>query len=63
LAGASKLAKKGAVTVMQSGDLKKVNSLDNPTDLAPQTQSFVPKGKSIKADLAPYSFTIYRIGL
>lgn len=63
LAGTSKLAKKGTVTVMQSEDLKKVNSLDNPTDLAPQTQSFAPKGKSIKADLAPYSFTIYKIGL
>lgn len=63
LAGASKLAKNGSVTVMQSKDLKKVNSLDSPTNLAPQTQSFTPKGKSIKADLAPYSFTIYRIGL
>lgn len=63
LAGVSKLAKTGTMTVMQSGDLKKVNSLDTPQNLAPQTVSFSPKAKSIKANLAPYSFTIYRIGI
>lgn len=63
LSGVSKLAKKGTVIVMQSDDMQKLNSLDTPTNLAPQIQSFAPKGKSIKANLTPYSFTIYRIGL
>jgi len=63
LEGASKLAKAGTLTVMQSGDMKQVNSIENPAALAPKTQPFAPKGKMIKAELAPYSFAVYRIGL
>ena len=63
LEGATKLAKAGTLTVMQSGDMKQVNSIENPAALAPKTQSFAPKGKMIKAELAPYSFAVYRIGL
>jgi alpha-L-arabinofuranosidase len=63
LAGVGKLAKTGTLTVMQSGDMKQVNSIENPAALAPKTESFAPKGKMIKAELAPYSFAVYRIGL
>jgi alpha-L-arabinofuranosidase len=63
LEGATKLAKAGTLTVMQSGDMKQVNSIENPAALAPKTQPFAPKGKIIKAELAPYSFAVYRIGL
>jgi len=63
LEGASKLGKGGTLTVMQSGDMKQVNSIENPAALAPKTQPFVPKGRTIKAELAPYSFAVYRIGL
>lgn len=63
LEGAAKLAKAGTLTVMQSSDMKQVNSIENPAGLSPKTQSFSPKGKIIKAELPPYSFAVYRIGL
>jgi alpha-L-arabinofuranosidase len=61
LDGVTKLAKTGTLTVMQSGDMKQVNSIENPVALAPKMQPFSPKGKIIKAELAPYSFAVYRI--
>jgi alpha-L-arabinofuranosidase len=63
LEGEARLAKTGTLTVMQSGDMKQVNSIASPMALAPKTESFAPKGKLIKAELAPYSFAVYRIGL
>jgi alpha-L-arabinofuranosidase len=63
LGGVGKLAKEGTLTVMQSGDMKQVNSIENPAALAPKTHPFAPKGKMIRAELAPYSFAVYRIGL
>jgi alpha-L-arabinofuranosidase len=63
LDGVTKLAKTGTLTVMQSGDMKQVNSIENPVALAPKMQPFAPKGKIIKAELPPYSFAVYRIKL
>jgi alpha-N-arabinofuranosidase len=61
LAGSRKLSSKGIFTVLKAQDLNSVNSLDAPEQVAPAEQPVAVKGKSIKADLAPYSFSVIRI--
>jgi alpha-L-arabinofuranosidase len=63
LEGAAKLDKKIKLTILQSDDLSRCNSLDNPTSLYPKEQTVTLQGKTIQTALQPYSFTIFQIGL
>jgi alpha-N-arabinofuranosidase len=61
LNGAKKLAPAGSLTVLQSGDLDGVNSLENAMALSPQEKELVVKGRQLNVALAPYSFTIVKV--
>jgi alpha-N-arabinofuranosidase len=61
LDGTKKLAPKGKIIVLKSDDLNRVNSLDQPTLVSPVEQEFLIKGKTINHELAPYSFTVFRV--
>lgn len=61
LESAKKFASKGKLIVLKNEDLTKVNSLDQPTLVSPVEQEFILKGKTVKQELAPYSFTVIRI--
>jgi len=61
LEGAKKLAPKGKITVLQSEDLDRVNSIEQPTLVSPVELEFVVKGKTINQELPAYSFTVIRI--
>jgi alpha-L-arabinofuranosidase len=61
LEGVKKLVSKGKITVLKSDDLKKANSLDQPTLVIPVEQELIVKGKTVNQELAPYSFTVIRI--
>lgn len=61
VSGSKKLSSTGTLTVLQHSQLDAVNSLDVPVNVAPAEQSIAVKGKSIKAHLAPYSFSVIKI--
>ena len=61
LESAKKFASKGKLIVLKNEDLTKINSLDQPTLVSPVEQEFILKGKTVKQELAPYSFTVIRI--
>jgi alpha-N-arabinofuranosidase len=59
--GVKKLNASGKMTVLQSNDLEKVNSLDEPMAISPKETEIAVKGKKLNLALAPYSFNIVRI--
>ncbi|MES2773722.1 MAG: alpha-L-arabinofuranosidase C-terminal domain-containing protein [Bacteroidota bacterium] len=59
--GIKKMPKQANVTVLKSADLLTINTLDNPTTIAPQESVMDIKGKNIGLSLAPYSFTVIRV--
>ena len=61
--GVKKLNQSGSEIVLQSNNLSTTNSLDNPVFLSPKEEKIVVKGKVIKPELLPYSFTVIRVGL
>ena len=63
LEGAGKTAAQATVISMQSNDLLAVNSFTSPTNISPKTSVMNVKGKKISVKAAPYSFTIFRIGM
>lgn len=56
-----KLATSGSVTKLQSNSLQGLNSLDQPTNISPVVQSIDIKGKTIRTNIAPWSFYVIRI--
>lgn len=56
-----KLSSKGSLTVLKNEQLDAVNSLEAPVKVVPAEQPIAVKGKSIKTDLAPYSFSVIKI--
>jgi alpha-L-arabinofuranosidase len=62
LEGVKKIASKGKLTVMQS-ELTALNSFDSPTNVAPVESTIVIKGKKIKLNNSPYSFSVLRVKL
>jgi alpha-N-arabinofuranosidase len=61
LKSAKKLGPKAKIIVLKSEDLNKVNSLEQPTLMSPVEDEFVLKGKTLHSELAPYSFSVFRI--
>ncbi len=61
LDGVNKLDKKGTLTVLKSGDLHMVNSLDDPAKIAPVEGVLAVKGKKVNVALAPYSLSVVKI--
>jgi alpha-L-arabinofuranosidase len=59
--GVKNLNSAAKMTILQSSDLNKVNSLDAPTAISPTDANVVVKGKKMNLSLAPYSFNIVRI--
>lgn len=58
--GVKKLAATGRLTVLQSNDLQSVNSLDAPENISPEESSLDIKGKTIRTEMAPWSFYVIR---
>lgn len=48
---------------LQSDDLTRVNSIENPRAIYPKTQDISIKGRSLKISLEPYSFTVIRVAI
>jgi alpha-L-arabinofuranosidase len=61
LKGVKKLAAQGKLTVLQSSNLDVVNTLDQPKNLAPVESSIDIKGKQVKLEAKPYSFSVVRV--
>jgi alpha-L-arabinofuranosidase len=61
LDGSKKIESKARLLVLKNGDLEAVNSLDNPSVVAPVEQVVELKGKIMPLTLAPYSFSILKI--
>ncbi|MGY2132883.1 alpha-L-arabinofuranosidase C-terminal domain-containing protein [Hymenobacter sp. HD11105] len=61
LAGAKKMGKTGKAIVLASNDLKAVNSIDQPMNIAPKEEKFAVKSSTISYTLAPNSFTVLRV--
>jgi alpha-L-arabinofuranosidase len=58
-----KLAATGSLTILQSNDLQGLNSLEQPTHIAPATQSINSRGKTIRTNMAPWSFYVIRTSI
>ncbi|SNR86245.1 MULTISPECIES: alpha-L-arabinofuranosidase C-terminal domain-containing protein [Hymenobacter] len=61
LQGVKKLGKAGKATVLASNDLNAVNTLEQPTNVAPKEESFKVSSSNVTYTLAPNSFTVLRI--
>lgn len=61
LEGAKKLSSKGTIKVLKSNDLSIVNSLNQPALVSPVENEISVKGKILKQELDPYSFSVIKI--
>ncbi|MDF7810609.1 alpha-L-arabinofuranosidase C-terminal domain-containing protein [Hymenobacter sp. YC55] len=61
LAGVKKMGKSAKAIVLASNDLQAVNSLQEPTKLAPKEEQFKVSSSTVSYTLAPNSFTVLRI--
>lgn len=61
LEGKKKVNPKATVTVLKHENLEAVNSLDKPSIVSPVDQQLVLKGKTVNAELAPYSVSVIRV--
>jgi alpha-L-arabinofuranosidase len=59
--GAVKLAKKGKATVLKSGQLNQVNTLDDPSTISPKDEEVTLKSNKLNFRAAPYSLSVIRI--
>ncbi|MEO6976831.1 MAG: hypothetical protein ABI113_00590, partial [Mucilaginibacter sp.] len=51
----------GTLTLLQSDDLQKVNSLNEPLAISPKTSEIALNDNHIKLSLKPYSFNVIRV--
>lgn len=58
--GAKNIATTGRLITLQSNDLQELNSLDQPTRISPEEKSIAIKGKTIRTEIAPWSFYVIR---
>jgi alpha-L-arabinofuranosidase len=58
--GANRKTGIGKVQVMQSADLNRVNSLQEPVAIAPADEVLPWKGSVVVRELSPFSFTVIR---
>lgn len=61
LEGNGRLPNEGIVTLLRGNTLHEVNSLEKPTEIAPETRSVRLKGNTISLNLQPYSFIVIRV--
>lgn len=59
--GVKKLDKKAKLTVLQSGDMNAVNSLDQPKALSPADSEMDVSGKKLNITAPAHSFTVVRV--
>jgi alpha-L-arabinofuranosidase len=59
--GLKKMAKNGTLTILQSDELKTMNTLDNLKAVSPVNKEIEVKGKKISINAEPYSLTIFKI--
>ena len=59
--GVKRPNKKAILTVLKSGDLNQVNSLNNPANIAPRPEVIDISGKKINLHIPPYSLTVLRL--
>lgn len=59
--GVKKLGATYKMTVLQSNDLDKVNTLDQPLAISPKETEIAIKGRQLSLSIAPYSFNIIRM--
>ena len=62
LSGLKKIGRTGRATVLTSSDLQTENSLKEPLNLAPKTETFRVTSPTLAYTLAPYSCTVLRVG-
>lgn len=58
--GVKSIAANGKLTALRSNDLQGLNSLDRPTGISPEEKDINIKGKTIRTDIAPWSFYVIR---
>ncbi|MEZ2444702.1 alpha-L-arabinofuranosidase C-terminal domain-containing protein [Chitinophaga sp. RCC_12] len=58
--GVKSIAANGKLTTLRSDDLQGLNSLDRPTGISPEEKNISIKGKTIRTDIAPWSFYVIR---
>ncbi len=58
--GVKSIAANGKLTTLRSNDLQGLNSLDRPTGISPEEKDINIKGKTIRTDIAPWSFYVIR---
>lgn len=58
--GVKGLAANGRLITLGSNNLLGLNSLDQPTRISPQEKSIAIKGKTIRTEIAPWSFYVIR---
>ena len=61
LEGVKKLSPAGILTVLNSDDLRSMNSFDNPQKIAPKDVPLKVKGKSVSVQLSAYSLNVIKI--
>ncbi|MBC7904200.1 MAG: alpha-L-arabinofuranosidase [Gemmatimonadaceae bacterium] len=61
ISGAKKLAKKGELTILQSGAMQALNVVGQAETIVPVTKSINLKGKRVSVSTDPYSLTILKI--
>ena len=61
--GVRGLARDAQVTVLKSAALGDMNGLDDPRTIYPTEGSAVTNGTALELQLAPYSFSVVRVGL
>ena len=61
--GIKKLYENASLTILKADQLDAVNSIEQPLNVKPVEQKMKLNGKKISLPLAPYSFTIVRVGV
>ena len=58
--GGKSIAANGRLIALQSSDLQGLNSLEQPTRISPEEKNISIKGKTIRTEIAPWSFYVIR---
>lgn len=61
--GAKKLAAVGTLTLLQNQNLNAENSFENAVNVSPKEEPLAVKNNSVSLSLAPYSFSVIRVGM
>lgn len=59
--GVKSLAANGRLTILRSNSLQAVNSLEQPVGIAPEEKNIAVRGKTVRTEIAPWSFYVIRV--